>query len=84
MSVLWPEHWLGTVPNTLAFYIFVIECSFLLVSWPMHFPGSRKLQILRKSFILPDQDESESPAWGGAGAQTDRKLNPDISAQYGT
>ena len=49
----------------------------------MYFAGSRKLQILRKPFILPD-DESESPAWGGVGAQTERKLNPDISAQYGT
>ena len=43
----------------------------------MYFSGSRKLQILRKPFILPD-DESESPAWGGAGAgaQTERKINP--------
>ena len=49
----------------------------------MYFSGSRKLQILRKLFILPD-DETESPAWGGAGAQTERQLNPDISAQYGT
>ena len=69
--------------NTLAFYIFVIECSFLLASWPMYFSGSGKLQSLRKPFILPD-DESESPAWGEAGEQTERKLNPDISAQYGT
>ena len=69
--------------NTLAFYIFVIECSFLLVSWPMYFSGSGKLQSLRKPFILLD-DESESPAWGGTRAQTERKLNPDISAQYDT
>ena len=53
--------------NTLAFYIFVTECSFLLVNWPMYFSGSGKLQSLRKPFILPD-DESESPAWGGRGA----------------
>ena len=69
--------------NTLAFYIFVIECSILLVRWPMYFSGSGKVQSLRKPFILPD-DESESPAWGGAGEQTECKLNPDISAQYGT
>ena len=55
--------------NTLAFYIFVIECSFLLVSWPMYLSGSGKLQSLRKPFILPN-DELESPAWLGAGEQT--------------
>ena len=49
----------------------------------MYFSGSRKLQILSKPFITSD-DESESPAWGGAGTQTERKLNPDISAQYAT
>ena len=44
----------------------------------MYLSGSGKLQSLRKPFILPD-DESESPAWGGAGAQTERKLNPNVS-----
>ena len=53
-------------------YILVIECSFLLVSWPMYFSGSRTLQILRKPFILSD-DESESPAWRGPRGFTPKK-----------
>ena len=46
MSVLWPEHRLGTVPkykNALTVYIFVIECSFLLVSCPMYFPRGHSI-----------------------------------------
>ena len=63
--------------NTLAFYIFVTECSFLLVNWLMYFSGSGKLQSLRKPFILPD-DESESPAWGegGGGGANQAQIKP--------